>query len=62
MVGSSTSCCRVEAAFACTRAFGGMMVQAYIMYYALAIGGGAPNIQRNVIGERGLGLPRDNQR
>ena len=45
-----------------TAPFGGMMVQAYIMYYALAIGGGAPNIQRNVIGERGLGLPRDKQR
>ena len=39
--------------------FAGMMVQAYTMYYALALGGGAPNIQRNIIAERGLELPRD---
>jgi alkylation response protein AidB-like acyl-CoA dehydrogenase len=39
--------------------FAGMMVQAYTMYYALALGGGAPNIQRNIIAERGLDLPRD---
>ena len=37
---------------------GGWMAK-YLFSHGSALGGGAPNIQRNIIGERGLGLPRD---
>jgi alkylation response protein AidB-like acyl-CoA dehydrogenase len=34
----------------------------YLFSLGPAIAGGASNIQRNIIGERGLGLPRDLRR
>ncbi|MGH7805739.1 MAG: acyl-CoA dehydrogenase family protein, partial [Candidatus Binatia bacterium] len=38
---------------------GGMFVQAYLWTLGMLIAGGAANIQKNIIAERGLGLPRD---
>lgn len=37
---------------------GGWMAK-YLFSHGSALGGGAPNIQRNLIGERALGMPRD---
>jgi hypothetical protein len=37
----------------------GVWVSQYMFSIALSIAGGTSNVQRNIIGERILGLPRD---
>jgi alkylation response protein AidB-like acyl-CoA dehydrogenase len=48
-----------EAEMGIRRFTDGRWVSQYMMSLSTAIAGGASNIQRNIIGERLLGLPRD---
>jgi alkylation response protein AidB-like acyl-CoA dehydrogenase len=61
LIGAEESLCVPDvtrAVFGSANAPGGWMMK-YLFSHGSALGGGAPNIQRNIIGERGLGLPRD---
>ena len=50
---------RAEGAMGAIPSGAQMWLSQYMMSLGIAVAGGTANIQRNVIGERGLGLPRD---